>query len=781
MAKTPDEEKLLEDMKNLVGESDGGDFSVDDILAEYGVHTQKQEVKQEKKQEVKKSNKILEFPGAKKPEQPSNLDIELDLENSDADQSQIQIHDDLEADPLAKIYPVQDESAEALDALFAQKSKSKSKSAKKIEKVDATSNFASDDENWDNPEDLTEDNIVDFARQDDEGMFAGLLRKLDDKIEDKAERMYRAEEALSDQEVHRREQFIPGTDYEEEYEEEESILQRLRREPLPPEDIPPRELKKRYQKGRLSLFVRGILVLVLTILGLLPLILPLVSLTLPPQLTENPATVLWCQVGLLGAGMLLSADLILISLWRGVRLKFGADTLLTVAAVITLIDGVYLVDHPVVGRELSYCSITLVALWLQLCGAYHKRQAQFQACKTAAHFSEPYLVTLDGKKWNAKDTYCKWRGAPEGFGSQIQMDDGGQRMFARLCPLLLIGCGFVCYPVWQGGDMGRLLWTASATLTAACALGASLCYGRSAHKLERRLEHSGAALAGWTGVKNAKNGTRVLLTDGDIFPAGSVTMKQPKFYRGHTESKVVAYTACLMAAADCGLTPLFVNYLRSIGGIPRKLEAPLYHEAGGISGRVWHDEVLVGSAAFMNLMGVPLQAGMHVNQSVFCAVNGDLAGVFPLSYVLHETIPPAVYTLLGEGIAPVLATRDFNLIPTFLSGRFRLPTEEMDFPVVERRRELSQQDDNHNEIITAVVCNEGLMPFSEAVVGAKRLRMATRTGVLLCTLASILGIFLTGYLTSVEAYTSASPLNLLIFLVLWLLPVWFLTEWSHRF
>ncbi len=755
MAKTPDEESLMEDVKSLVGESVGGEFSVDDILAEYGIHSEKQE---SKPAPPKKSNKILEFPGAKQIKQSAPFD--------ESESDEIQIHDELERDPLATIRPLQDESHEALNALF------------------SCSDDDGDDEDFD--QDLEEDSdgnkIIDFPQEEDEGMFAGLLRKIDDKIEDKAEGMYQAEEALSDQELHRREQFIPGVDYEEDYEEEESIFARLRREPPPPEDIPPRELRKTYQKGRLSLFVRGMLVLGLAIVGLLPLILPLFSLVLPPQLTEDPATVLWMQAGLLGVGMMLSIDLILVSLWRGIRLKIGGDTLLTIAAVVTLIDGIYLAQHPVEGRSLSYCSITLVALWLQICGAYHKRQAQFQACKTASHFSEPYLVTLDEKKWNAKDTYCKWAGVPIGFGSQIQMDDGGQRMFARICPLLLIGCGIAIYPVWRGGDLGATLWTASATLTSACALGASLCYGRSAHKLERRLEQSGGALAGWTGVKGARKGTRVLLTDGDIFPAGSVTLKQPRCFKGHSESKVVAYTTSLMTAANCGLTPLFEKYLRSIGGLPRKLETPLFHEAGGISGRVWHDEVLVGSAAFMNLMGVPLQAGLHVNQSVFCAINGNLAGVFPLDYVLPETIPPAVYTLLGEGIAPVLATRDFNLIPNFLSsGRFRLPTEEMYFPDIERRRELSQQDSPHNETITAVIWNEGLLPFSEVVVGAKRLRMATRIGVLLCTLGSVLGILLTAYLTSVEAYTSASPLNLLIFLVLWLLPVWFLTEWSHRF
>ncbi len=732
MAKTPDEDKLLNDMKSLVGEAEGGDFSVDDILAEFGIPPRETASASQPPKKKKTNSKILAFPSAKAVEVPE-------------EEPEIQQHTDLEADPLAAF--AEEEDDEALDALFGEGEEE-------------------------------EDNVVDFPQQEEEGVFSGLLRKIDRQ----ADKLFETDDEIASDEVHRLERLIPGTDYEEEYEEEEeSIFQRLRREPPPPEDIPPRELAHKYYRGLFSLRLRGTILLILSVVGLLPLVHPLLSVTLPIELTADPSLVLWFQAGLLAVGMVLSVDLILISLWRGIRLKIGADTLLTVAAAFTLADGIYLAMHPLESRPLSYCSIALVALWIQMHGAFHKRMAQHISCHTASVAKTPYLVTLDEKKWNAKDTYCKWSGVPIGFGSQMQMDDGGQRFFALFCPLLLVGCGFIIVPVWTGGSMASTLWTASATLLGATALGAPLCYGRSARKLEQRLEHSGATLAGWAGVKESGKGSRVLLTDSDLFPAGTISLKQPSFFRNHSDSKVVAYTACLMSAADCGLTPLFENYLRSYGGIPRKIEKPLFHEGGGISGRVWHDDVLVGSASFMNLMNVPLQAGMYVNQSVFCAINGELAGVFPLNYVLPETVSPAVYTLLGEDIAPILATRDFNLIPAFLSGRFRLPAEDMDFPVIERRRELSQQEGEHNDTITAVLCREGLLPFSEAVVAAKRLRIATRVGGGLCVLGSVLGILLTGYLTSVEAYTSASPLNLLVFLVLWLLPVWFLTEWSHRF
>ena len=51
---------------------------------------------------------------------------------------------------------------------------------------------------------------------------------------------------------------------------------------------------------------------------------------------------------------------------------------------------------------------------------------------------------------------------------------------------------------------------------------------------------------------------------------------------------------------------------------------------------------------------------------------------------------------------------------------------------------------------------------------------------LTCT-GSTLGVLLAYYLTSVDAYASLSPLNLLFYLLMWLLPVWFLSGWVHRY
>lgn len=200
-----------------------------------------------------------------------------------------------------------------------------------------------------------------------------------------------------------------------------------------------------------------------------------------------------------------------------------------------------------------------------------------------------------------------------------------------------------------------------------------------------------------------------------------------------------------------------------------------------MSAEIRGEQVLVGSASFMHLMDVPLPQGVHVKNAVFCAIGGELAGLFALKYSLNGAVEPALSTLIRNHVVPVLATRDFNITPDMLRQRFKLPADRMEFPAVERRMELSDSRQEHSPILTAVLCRTGVDPFTEAAVGGKRLRRGIRISALTTVLGSSLGVILTFYLTFLAAYDSLTVGNLLIFLALWLVPTYLFSDWVNRY
>ena len=362
------------------------------------------------------------------------------------------------------------------------------------------------------------------------------------------------------------------------------------------------------------------------------------------------------------------------------------------------------------------------------------------------------------------------------------MEDGAERIFTRVTPLLLLAALLFALIASLGKERPeQMVWCLSANLTAAASLSGLLAYGRPFHKMSRHLSKSSAALAGWPGVVGSRRGTGVVLTDNDLFPPGTVSLNGIKVFGDFSVERVIGYTATLIRASGSGLERIFHDLLRTQGAVYRDCRELQCYEGGGMSATVRGQQVLVGGASFMVLMEVDLPRGLSVKNAVFCAIDGQLAGIFALHYTLHGTVPLAIDALLRGGVRLILATRDFNLIPSMLRQRFKLATDRMEFPPVERRRELSDEESPHGETLTAVLCREGLAPFADAVVGAKRLRAAVRLSALLACLGSVVGLLMSFYLTFVSAYASLSPFNLTVFTLLWLVPTLLISGWVDRY
>ena len=754
----------LREIKSLIGDADSGGFSLDDILAEFGGNPSARPGGIPVRPSRDKRDNVVAFPGGTKRPEPEE-ELEDTPESADEEEEVPGSQPEDESDEEPDEYPEDEDQPE--------ESSDEPGESDQDDSEDEESDEEEPDQNG------GDDRIVEFPQP--ESILSAFFKGLGRKADDYADQMYAEDENTDLNEVRRLEKLIPGTDREEHRDFDLRRLRKPRPPEPPPPDTDPHDLAKTYGRGLKALRLRALVVALLFLAALAQLIVPAVGLVWLPPL-DSMAIQCWGAAGLMALGLLLGLDVLVVGLSRAFHGKVGMDSLTALACLTTLGDGVVLALTGDGAARLPYTAVALAGLWCQLHGSYHKKCALRLSCRTAAASSHPYRVTLDEGKWNGRDTYAKWSGDCRDFGSRVQMDDGAQLIFRRYCPLLLLGDILLSVLATVGrGRSLELLWGMSALFCATAAFGGALAYGRSFHKIARRLIQSGGALAGWPGAACARRGDRVLITDGDLFPPGYVELNGYKVLGDFPMERVVAYTATLIRDSGSGLTKLFHDHLRALGGLMRNADHLQCYEGGGLSANIRGDQVLVGSAAFMNLMEVSLPVGLNVKNAVFCAIDGELAGIFALSYTLPDTVFPSIEELMREKVGPVLATRDFNLIPAMLKQRFKLAADKMDFPPVERRRELSDPDQSHSDQLVALLCREGIYPLAESVTGARRLRWATVVGAVLCCVGSTLGLLLAAYLVSAQAYGSLSPLNLLIFLLTWLAPVWFLSGWVHRY
>lgn len=610
-----------------------------------------------------------------------------------------------------------------------------------------------------------------------------LLRRADHFADHMYDQSHPGEEAL------KAEKYTPGVDQEvlpgDSAPPRRPRLRLVKPRQLPP-DTPPAKLAAQYQKGLKAQGLRARLALLLALLAALcSLELPLLSWDiLAGDLAAKGLGVFqlrcWALTALLALTALACYEILAAGARQFFTLRPRGESVLLFAFLFTLADGLTAPRMPGRAGFLPFSAVTALGLALALRGEHRRRRADRMAAKTASQVKTPYVVSMNPTLWSSKPTYTKTSGSSLGFGSQLQMEDGGHAAYRAAAPLLLLGA-MLCALMASAGQKApeRLLWAASACFTAAASWSALLAFALPYQKLAERLGRVGAALAGWPGAARCGQGG-VIVSDLDLFPTGSVHVAQVKVFGGAATEKVVGYTATMLRVMDCGLTRPFHDLLRTHGALYREVSGLEWHE-GGASGIIRNQEVLVGTAAYMHLMEVLIPPGHNVKNAIFCAINGQLAGLFLLNYAMGGAVNPSLSALMKAGATPVLATRDPNLIPALLEQKFKLPVDKMEFPPVNRRLELSKPAPEDAGDLVALLSREGLGPYCDAVVGGRRLRLAVRLGLAFTLAGSAIGLCLTFYLTSVGAYASLTVPNFLIFMAAWLVPQWLIANWVNQY
>lgn len=286
--------------------------------------------------------------------------------------------------------------------------------------------------------------------------------------------------------------------------------------------------------------------------------------------------------------------------------------------------------------------------------------------------------------------------------------------------------------------------------------------------LSRRLSRSGCAAAGYAGAKAVSRPRRLVLTDDDLFPAGTVTLNGYKVF-GEERSRAVSYAASVARAAGSGLTPLLERQLTAEGGFHLSVEWVNYCEEGGVEANIRGETVLMGSAYFMKKRKVALPRDMKLSTGVFLAVDGALTAVFAVKYQPSRNAEWALRTLKRFHIVPVLAVRSGNVTPGLIKRKFGVDAKPV-YPDVSTRLALAQLAEQQGEQPCVAICREGLMPLVESVAGSRRAVKAVRTATILSYIGAAAGVALAYYLTSVGNFALLTPIAMVLYQVLWLLP-----------
>ena len=456
--------------------------------------------------------------------------------------------------------------------------------------------------------------------------------------------------------------------------------------------------------------------------------------------------------------------------------KFTLNTLLVVTFFVCCADGVFCLLQERIPCCAAFSLEVLMSLW----SVYNRRHAELGQmdvlrkaarlqgvyAKDDAHEGKKVLKRIPGQVEHFMDNY-----------DQTSQPEKWQNVYA------LVALAFsLCIGVFAGvtRDLYMGLQMAAVSLLAAVPATSFIATTRPFAILQRRLHRLGSVLCGWQGVKQLNGKIIFPVYNDDIFPLGTTRMNGVKFFGSRPTDMVLAYATAVVVAEGGSLATVFQQVLDSRNGNHYDAENLRRYENGGIGGMVLDEPVLVGPLSFLKEMGVEVPDGIQVSQAVCVAIDGELCGVFAISYEKTRSATAGLSTLSSyRGLNPMMVDSGFMMPESFVRGKFGIRSKRLLFPGNEERMLLRALEDDEGAEAALLTTVSGLAPVAYCVTGARALRSACNVGVVLHMIGGILGMAVVLTLMILGALHLLTPANMFLYQLVWMIPGWIVTEWTR--
>ena len=460
-------------------------------------------------------------------------------------------------------------------------------------------------------------------------------------------------------------------------------------------------------------------------------------------------------------------------LFRG---KFSLNTMLVFTFLLCCVDGVLCLRQ----LRVPCCAAFSLQVTMSLWSSYHKRVTRMGKLDTMRKATQLDSLTAVDDYHEAGKGLIRGEGRVEDFMDTL--DDSCRMEKATGIYAIIATCLSVAVGVTAGvlHDVTTGIQVTSVAMLAALPASMFVAISRPAAVLEKRHHAMGTVLCGWQGVEGLCGKALFPVDHSDLLPAGSIKLNGVKFFGSRQPDEVVAYAAALVIRNGGSMEHLFTHLLESRNGVHYEAQQLRVYENGGIGGQVNGEAVLAGSIHFLRDMGVEVPKGVMVHQSVCVAIEGELCGLFAVTYEKDKAGLGAMGTLCAyRGLKTVVTTDDFMITEEFIEEHFGVKTRRVLFPEYGERTQLREKKPDESKCAQALVTHNGLAPFAYAVTGARALKNASVAGTVVHMVGGGLGIAMMLALGILGATELLTPANLFLYELVWLIPGFLISEWTR--
>lgn len=553
----------------------------------------------------------------------------------------------------------------------------------------------------------------------------------------------------------------------------------------------PLQMLKKFEKNKKSVSMRFYLALCACSVLFYITAASYLQLPLPQEilLTENAGMHALISGGLLAITMLLGYDIFARGLLGLLTLRISGDTLISASAFISLVHSISIAVSPELAMDAvgtaaygPMAIIPAVAIVFSLWGGKMRAKVNCRSLRSCSRLKQVKTLTTLPEKFDGDVMYALTKTtSPQGFYQTLTETDAASSLMRWYSPIILVASLFLAiYSGYSSAESAPFLWCWSLILSLTPALGMSIAAILPLTRAAKRMYRDGVLAGG--GKSLARLGARsfVLLTDEDIFPGEAITINGYKLMDPEKKELALSAAASLLDAAHTALSKPFVRIASDSFAPIRPVRDLVFSDAGGITGTIDGHHVMVGTASFVQRAWVKIPPDIKLRTAVFCVVDSELLAIFAVKYQVTPKADYALNLLEDNGYMPVIATRDFNVTASFIQSRFGISSADVVYPPADLRVSLSDPT-VELESSGLIFTYGGGEAIADALISCRRYRSATRLSIVFSLISSLIGLGLGTLMTFFGWAEVATPVNLLIYYLLWAVPPFVFAGWVGRF
>lgn len=559
----------------------------------------------------------------------------------------------------------------------------------------------------------------------------------------------------------------------------------------PKPSLNPLQMLRKFERNRRSATTRFWLVLIPCVALFYMAAAAYLDLPLHAALdfAENPRSAALVHTVLLGCVMALNWD----TLARGIvglfLLRAGSDTLTATSLCVSEAYCIANIISPDICRDASgavaYIPISVLpalAALFALLSSKIRYQAYYRSVRSCYRLRNAKTLTTLPEKYDGDVIYTVAKADNyQGFYRTFTENDRASTVMLWYTPLVLLASLFLAvYCGYSTQNGAPFLWCWSIIVAFTPALGIPLAAVLPLSRAAKRLYKNGILVGGGKSIERMAKRSFVLMTDEDVFPGDAISINGYKLMNPDKKELALSAAASLLEAAQTALAVPFVRLAGENYAPVRPVKNLSFSDAGGISGTMDGQQVLIGNASYVQRAWVKIPPDIKLKTAVFCVVDSELLAIFAVRYQVTPKADYALNLLEDHGYLPVVAARDFNVTASFLQSRFGVASSDLVYPPAELRVTMSDPTLSL-EADGLIVTYGGGDAVAEALVTCRRCRTSTRLSLLFSLLSSVIGLLL-GVLMAYFGWSeAATPVNMLTYYLLWMVPSLVFAAWVNRF